>query len=79
MEIALSARRIGSVASNPTCDLRAKHRRQLQILAVCTKSTPPVQQSVRAGVQRCVLEQGECSRSCGQQLIVRGAARRTVD
>ena len=59
--------------------LHAKQERQFEISAVCKKSTPPQSQSVRAGVLRWVLEQGECSRSCGQQLIVRGAARRTVD
>ena len=52
--------------------LRAKHRRQLQILAVCTKSTPPVQQSVRAGEMGRVLEQGGCARSGGQQLMLHG-------
>ena len=60
-------------------DLRAKHKRQLQILAVCKKSTPPVQQSVRAGEAGRVLEQGEGVRNGGQQLVVHGAARRTVD
>ena len=59
--------------------LRAKHRRQLQILAVHKKSTPSLQQSVRAGETGRVLEQGECARTCGQQLVVHGYARRTVD
>ena len=62
-----------------TSHLHAKHERQLQILAVCTKSTPPVQQSVRAGEAGRVLEQGEDARNGGQQLVVHGDARRTVD
>ena len=60
-------------------DLRAKHRWQLQILAVHKKSSPPQSQSVRAGVPGWVLEQGEGARNWGQQLLVHGAARRTVD
>ena len=71
-EVALSPTRKRSVASDPTCtrntsgSLRSRR---------CAKRAPPQSQSVRAGVQRCVLEQGECSRSCGQQLIVRGMHR----
>ena len=55
------------------CDLQA------DLVAVCKKSTPPVQRNVRAGEAGRVLEQGEGVRNGGQQLVVHGAARRTVD
>ena len=61
-----------------TSHLHAKHERQFEISAVCTKSTPPQSQSVRAGLLRWVLEEGERARKWGQQLMVHGAARRTV-
>ena len=59
--------------------LHAKHERQSEILAVLSRRVPPLMQSVRAGVQGWVLERGECAHSGGQQLMVHGAARRTVD
>ena len=58
--------------------LRAEHKQQLEISAVCTKSTPPLWQSVRVCVQGWVQEQRECLRNGGQQLAVHGAARHTV-
>ena len=59
--------------------LRAEHKQQLEISAVCTKSTPPLWQSVRVCVQGWVQEQRECLRNGGQQLAVHGAARHTVE
>ena len=59
--------------------LHAKHKQQLEILAVLSRRVPPLWQSVRAGVQGWVLEQGKCSRSWGQQLMVHADALRTVD
>ena len=61
-----------------TSHLRAKHRRQFEILAAGKKSLPPQSQSVRAGVMGWVLEEGERARKWGQQLMVHGDARRTV-
>ena len=58
--------------------LRAKHERQFEILSVLKKRAPPQSQSVRAGVLRWVLEEGERARKWGQQLMVHGDARRTV-
>ena len=59
--------------------LRAKHRRQFEILAVRFLRVPPLMQSVRAGVMEWVLEQGQGMRSWGQQHVVHGRARRTVE
>ena len=59
--------------------LHAKQERQFEISAVCKKSTPPQSQSVRAGVLRWVLEQGECSRIRGQQRVMHKEARRIFE
>ena len=59
--------------------LRAKHRRQFEILAVRFLRVPPLMQSVGSGVVGWVLVQGKCSQDWGQQAVVHGAARRTVD
>ena len=61
--------------------LPAKHKRQLEILAVLSRRVPPLMQSVRAGVRGWVLKQREGLRTWGQQLVplVHGAARCTVD
>ena len=53
--------------------------RQFEILAVRFLRVPPLMQSVRAGLMEWVLEQGEGTRNLGQQLLVHGDARRTVD
>ena len=58
--------------------LQTKHKRQFEILAADNICLPPLTQSVRAGVPGWVLEQGEGARNGGQQLMVRGADRRTV-
>ena len=59
--------------------LRAKHRRQFEILAVRFLRVPPLMQSVGAGVMGWVLEQGKCSQNLGQQAVVHRAARRTFE
>ena len=79
MEVALSPLRIGAVASNSTCarntggSLRESAVRFLRVFL------PPLMQSVRAGVMEWVLEQGQGMRNWGQQHVVHGRARRTVD
>ena len=62
-----------------TSHLRAKHEQHFEISAVRFLRVPPQSQSVRAGVMGWVLEEGERARKCGQQLMVHGDARRTVD
>ena len=59
--------------------LRAKHRRQFEILAVRFLRVPPLMQSVGSGVMGWVLEQGKCSQNLGQQAVVHRAARRTFE
>ena len=59
--------------------LQTKHKRQFEILAADNICLPPLTQSVRAGLPGWVLERGECAHSGGQQLVVHGAARRTVN
>ena len=62
-----------------TSHLRTKHEQQFEISAARFLRVPPQSQSVRAGAIVWVLEQGKCSQNLGQQLVVHGAARRTVD
>ena len=59
--------------------LRAKHKRQFEILAADNICLPPLTQSVRAGVPGWVLEHGEGVRKWGQQLMMHGGVWRTVD
>ena len=59
--------------------LHTQHEQHLSESAVCFLRVPPQSQSVREGVPGWVLEQGEGARNWGQQLLVHGAARRTVD
>ena len=60
--------------------LRTNHRRQLEgECGTLILRVPPLMQSVRAGVMEWVLEQGQGMRSWGQQHVVHGRARRTVD
>ena len=61
-----------------TSHLRTKHEQQFEISAARFLRVPPQSQSVRAGVMGWVLEEGERARKWGQQLMVHGAARRTV-
>ena len=68
----------GSGLSPRIPPVRAKHKRQFEIPAALKKRVPQQSQSVRAGVLRWVLEEGERARKWGQQLMVHGAARRTV-
>ena len=76
-EMALSPPKIGSTASDPTCTRNTSSTSRSQMCA--RECTHPLRAIVRAGVQGWVLEQGEGSRNRGQQLVVHGAARRTVD
>ena len=76
-EMALSPPRTGSTASDPTCTRNTSSTSRSQMCA--RECTHPLRAIVRAGVQGWVLEQGEGSRNRGQQLVVHGAARRTVD
>ena len=59
--------------------LRAKYKRQCEILAVRFLRVPPVRPSMCAGVMGWMLEQGECSRIRGQQLVMHREARRTFE
>ena len=77
MEVALSPLRIGAVASNSTCERNTGG--SLRESAVRFLRVPPLMQSVRAGVMEWVLEQGQGMRNRGQQHVVHGRARRTVD
>ena len=76
-EIALSPVRIGGVTSNSTCARDTGGR--LRESAVRFLRVPPLMQSVRAGVMEWVLEQGQGMRNWGQQHVVHGRARRTVE
>ena len=76
-EIALSPLRIGGVTSNSTYAQDTGGR--LRESAVRFLRVPPLMQSVRAGVMEWVLEQGQGMRNWGQQHVVHGRARRTVD
>ena len=76
-EMALSPPRIGSTASDPTCTRNTSSTSRSQMCA--RECTHPLRAIVRAGVQGWVLEQGEGSHNRGQQLVVHGDARRTVD
>ena len=59
--------------------LRAKYKRQCEILAVRFLRVPPVRPSMCADVMGWMLEQGECSRIRGQQLVMHREARRTFE
>ena len=76
-EMALSPPKIGSTASDPTCTRNTSSTSRSQMCA--RECTHPLRAIVRAGVQGWVLEQGEGSHNRGQQLVVHGDARRTVD
>ena len=75
--MALSPPRIGPVTSDLTCTRNTSSTSRSQMCA--RECTHPLRAIVRAGVQGWVLEQGEGSLNRGQQLVVHGAARRTVD
>ena len=76
-EIALSPQRMRYVASDPTCTRITSSTSQSQMCA--RGCTHPLGAIVRAGVRGWVLEHGEGVREGGQQLLVHGDFRRTVD
>ena len=73
----VSPPRMGTVASHPICMRNTSSTSRSQMCA--RECTHPLRAIVRAGVQGWVLEQGEGSHNRGQQLVVHGDARRTVD
>ena len=77
--VEFNALRMSRTAAASVKHLRTELEQHFEISSACKKSMPPKSQSVHAGVMGWVLEQGESACNWGQQLVVHGAARRTVD